>query len=82
MQEQLDEIIEAVVSFKRSSITPAFFKWRDKLYKINKVHLVHTSREGSQMLYHFSVSDNANYFQLTFNPYNLTWRITALYNEG
>lgn len=82
MHQELDEIVDAVVSFKANEIVPKFFKWRNRIYQVAKVHLVHTSRVGQQLLYHFSVSDQANYFQLTFNASNLSWHITALYTEG
>jgi len=82
MNDNLNEPIEVVVSFKGNEIVPKFFKWRNKFYQIAKVHLVHTSRIGQQLLYHFSVSDAANYFQLTFNSFNLSWRLTAIYNQG
>lgn len=77
--EKLDELIEVIVSFKKSEVVPQFFRWRNKIYKVNKVHLVHLSRIGRELLYHFSVSDSANYFQLTFNSYNLSWRLTNHY---
>ena len=79
MPEALDDLIEVVVSFKANKVVPNFFKWHNKVYQVVKVHLVHTSKVGQQLLYHFSVSDTANYFQLTFNPSNLSWRITNFY---
>jgi hypothetical protein len=82
MNQELNDIVDVVVSFKANEVVPKFFKWRQKIYQVNKVHLVHTSREGQQLLYHFSVSDAVNYFQLTFNSFNLSWRLTGLYNQG
>lgn len=80
MYDNINEPIEVVVSFKKGNVVPKFFFWRRKIYKVDKVHLVHTSKVGSQTLYHFSVTDKANYFQLVFNPVTLTWVLATLYN--
>ena len=82
MYDQINEPIEVIVSFKKNEIIPKVFSWRRKIYKVVKVHLVHTSRAGNQILYHFSVTDEANYFQLVFNPFNLSWMLETLYNNG
>jgi len=84
MYDQINEIIEVFVNFKKDNIVPKFFIWRRKMYKIGKVHLVHISKNGSQILYHFSVTDdcNLNYFQLAFNTCTLTWILEILYYSG
>lgn len=82
MYENINESIETVVSFKKNGVVPKFFSWRNKLYKVEKVHLVHTSQNGRQTLYHFSVTDKVNYFQLVFNPFTLSWVLASLYNNG
>jgi len=82
MYDQINEPIEVVVNFKSNEIIPKFFSWRRKIYKVAKVHLVHTSKVGNQILYHFSVTDETNYFQLVFNPFNLSWMLETLYNNG
>jgi len=81
MYDNINEPIEVVASFKDNEVIPKFFYWRRKMYKVIKVHLVHTSKIGNQILYHFSVTDEANYFQLVFNPFTLTWVLATLYNS-
>lgn len=82
MYDQINEVVEVLVSFKKNEIIPKIFNWRRKIYKIDKVHLVHTSKIGNQILYHFSVTDTTNYFELIFNPFTLTWTLGNLYNNG
>lgn len=82
MHDQINEPIEVIASFKKADIVPRLFVWRRKMYKIDKVHLVHTSQIGREMIYHFSVTDSANYFQLAFNPFNLSWMLETIYSEG
>ncbi|HLC63785.1 MAG TPA: hypothetical protein VJK25_00350 [Patescibacteria group bacterium] len=82
MYDQINEPVEVVASFKQNEIMPKFFVWRRKMYKVDKVHLVHTSRQGSHTLFHFSITGQNNYFQLVFNPFTLTWILASLYNNG
>ncbi len=82
MLEKLDEPIDIIVSFKSQKVMPAFFKWREKTYKIEKINLVHKERDGNDKIYYFSVSDNANFFRLAFFTRDLSWRIEELFYEG
>ena len=82
MLEKLDEAIEVAVQFKQNKVLPAFFKWRSKTYRVEKVNMVHKERDGNDKIYYFSVSDNANFFRLAFFTRDLSWKIQELYYEG
>lgn len=82
MHEALDEPINILVNFNGTRVIPLFFKWRNKKYKIEKLNLVHKKRDGNDTIYYFNVSDNANYFKLSFSLKNMNWKIEELYYEG
>ena len=82
MFEKLNEPIDILVKFNRNKVTPTFFKWRSKTYKIEKINLIHKERDGNDKIYYFSVSDNVNFFRLAFFTRDLTWRIQELFYEG
>jgi hypothetical protein len=82
MLEKLDEPVDVVVKFAGTSVMPAFFKWRGKTYKVEKLNLVHRERDGNDKIYYFSVSDNANFFRLAFFTRDLSWRLQELFYEG
>jgi hypothetical protein len=82
MYETIDEPIRVLVSFGQGQIKPLIFEWRDKRYKIDQVNLIHWQKAGNDKLYHFSVSDQANYFKLSFNTRDFNWRLEELYAEG
>ncbi len=82
MHEILNEPIEVLVKFAKAKVLPAFFKWRGKTYKIEKVNLVHHLRHGDDKTYYFSVSDNLNFFRLAFSTKDLSWKIEELYHDG
>ena len=82
MLEKLNDSIQVQVQFKKQVVTPQFFKWRNKTYRIEKINMVHKERDGNDKIYYFSVSDSANFFRLAFFTRDLSWRIQELYYEG
>ena len=82
MLEKVDEPIEVLVNFNKNKVIPTLFKWRGKIYHIEKLNLVHKQRQGNDKIYYFSVSNNANFFRLAFSTVDLSWRLEELYYEG
>jgi hypothetical protein len=85
MYEKINEPIEVLVKFNPSAssgqVVPAFFKWRAKTYRVEKVNLVHKERRGNDKIYYSSVSDNANFFRLAFSTGDLSWKLEELYYD-
>ncbi len=73
------EPVEVIVSFGRNGTFPHLLKWGQKTYRIAKVNLVHTIKEGAVRIYFFSVSDETNAWKLGFNTETLSWWIEDSY---
>ena len=57
---------------------PKWVNWKNRIYKIKKIGLHHTFREG-QTLYHvFSVVTETLFLRLVLNTDNLRWRLEAV----
>lgn len=82
MNESINENIDVIALFEQGRIKPLYFKWRNRKYKIKKVNLVHSSKKGSAVLYHFSVSDESNNYTLCFDSKDLSWELSEIYTEG
>jgi hypothetical protein len=82
MFEKINEPVEVMVKFYKRKVFPAFFRWRQKTYRVEKVNLVHHEGHGEDKIYYFSVSDNGNFFRLAFSTRNLGWKLEELYTEG
>jgi len=82
MYETINEPIKVLVSFAQQKMQPLVFSWRGRKYPIKKINLVHWQKQGNDKLYHFSVSDDANYFKLSFSTRDFSWRLEELYTEG
>jgi len=78
---ELSEPIDVWVLFRKNQIQPSVFFWKGRQIKIDKINLVHTSKNGSNLFYHFSVSGNNNYYRITFDQGRLEWILEAVDEE-
>lgn len=75
------EILEAIdvwVLFTKNKIQPAVFFWHGRQIKIDKINLVHTSKNGASLFYHFSVSSGDNFYRITFDTNKMKWILEAV----
>lgn len=77
----LHEPINVWVFFKGTVIQPYLFFWKGRQVKVDKINLVHTSRDDGSTVYHFSVSGGGNFYRLRFDLKNLKWFLEAV-EEG
>jgi hypothetical protein len=75
---ELSDPINVWAFFKKGAITPYVFFWNSRRIEIEKVNLVHQSREGNKTLYHFSVSSGGNFYRLGFDGTELKWILEAV----
>jgi len=82
MLEKLNEPVKVSVKFDFDRVFPVAFEWRQKTYTVEKVHLIHSERQGNDVIHYFSVTDSVNFFRLAFFTRDLSWRIEELYYDG
>ncbi len=75
---EISESINVWVLFKGNLIQPHIFFWKGRQIKVEKVNLVHTSKEGSNIFYYFSVSSGGNFYRLKFDTSKLNWILEAV----
>lgn len=81
MTEKINEPVEVLVKFQKNIVFPAFFRWRNRTYRIEKVNLVHRERLGENKVYYFSVSNDISFFRLAFSTRDLSWRLEEMHCE-
>lgn len=69
----LNDEINVWVFFKKNRFEPWIFFWNKRRIKIEKINLVHTSKNGSTIFHHFSVSAENNFYRLRFDSKELKW---------
>ena len=72
---KVQESINVWVLFKGSSIQPWCFFWKSRQIKVEKINLVHTSKQGANIFYHFSISSEGNFYRLKFDTGKLNWSL-------
>lgn len=70
---RLNESINVWVLFKGNLIQPLVFFWKNRQIKVDKINLVHTTKTGDSLFYHFSLSSGGNFYRLKFDLKNLKW---------
>ncbi len=84
----MSEIVNETVSVALASdqgkkqVFPYALYWRGRHYRLNKVGLHHTLREGRVLLHVFSVSDGNTFFRLVLNTETLTWKLLEVDDEN
>ncbi len=78
---EIFEPIDVWVLFTKNSFKPAVFFWKGRQIKVDKINLVHTSRNGATTFYHFSVSAGGNFYRLKFDTGKLKWFLEAVEEE-
>lgn len=70
MTEHLDEKVEVAMSTE-----PKWVRWKNRIYKVEKVGLHYTFREG-RVLYHiFSIITKTLFMKLRLDTETLKWRL-------
>lgn len=72
------EPIDVWVFFKGNLVQPYLFFWKSRQIKIDKTNLIHSSKNGDLLFYHFSVSSGSNFYRLRFDLLNMKWYLDAV----
>ncbi len=74
-----EERISVVASFGAPyKMRPVRFNWAGRLHDIREVTYSWTTHEGTDMLYHFSVTDGGALYELCFNSSSLRWHLRGV----
>ncbi|HBU70061.1 MAG TPA: hypothetical protein DEE98_06705 [Elusimicrobia bacterium] len=71
----INEIIDVAAVFKKNSVNPRWFVWKNRKYEIKEVSYIWNSRAGEKDLACFAVSDGATSFELSLDKNSLVWRL-------
>lgn len=72
----INELIAVDCVFQNSSMTPRFFQWRNRTYRITKINGRWQRRQGKFLTYCFAVSDeHNNAYEIEFNTEDMKWKM-------
>lgn len=70
---EVSEPVNVWVLFKGNLIQPLVFFWKNRQIKVDKINLIHTTKNGDSLFYHFSLSSGGNFYRLKFDLKILKW---------
>ena len=83
MKNLINEQVRVGVVFgKEQKIKPVWFKWQGRKHRINSVTYRWKSRLGSAVVYHFSVTDGVDLYELRYNTQSCIWQLAGVETEG
>lgn len=59
---------------------PRWVKWKGRIYKVEKLGLHHTYREGKTLYHTFSVATKTLFMKLVLDTETLNWELTDIEN--
>lgn len=81
--EDINDPIEVIVLFRGGKIRPVKFRWKDRVYKIERVNGGWVSDEGKNRFYHYSVmTEGPDVYEISYNSDRFSWRIDRVCMEG
>lgn len=75
---ELNEIIQVLAWFRNTKITPRWFIWRGRKYKIKQITYNWQERQGGAIINYFSVCSGADLYQISFNNTTSGWRLNKI----
>jgi hypothetical protein len=66
--------------FPHDKLRPVMFIWRNQEYRVRDITYVWRENRGESEIYHFTVSDGNNVFELCYHARSFDWSITGTYN--
>ncbi len=81
--EEPNEPVEVLTHFENGRVHPLRFRWRGRVYKVEKVHGNWSQPKGLEREHHFAVSaDNSDTFELVFDTTDFRWHVARVVTEG
>lgn len=77
MATDIKEVVKVVAVFDKG-MRPARFKWKGRVYSVKEVTCEWRSAKGSTQVLHFSVSDGASLYELSYNPSTMAWTLEGV----
>jgi hypothetical protein len=70
--------VSLIYDGKTKKSLPRSIIWKNRIYRVSKLGLHYTYKEGDKLLHIFSVISGTLFFKLEFDTSNLHWRIAEV----
>ncbi len=81
--EDISENIEVIAVFQAGKLKPLRFRWKGRVYRIQRVNGSWKSDEGAARFHHFSVmAEGPDVYEISYNPERFSWALDRVCMEG
>lgn len=77
MTTDIKETVTVVAVFDKG-MRPAKFKWNGRVYSVKEVTYEWKSAQGRAQVHHYSVTDGASLYELSYNPSTFVWTLEGV----
>jgi hypothetical protein len=81
VHEILNDLVDVRVDFAGRRVKPTSVRWGSREYPMERVNLIHSTKEGETRIFYFSVSDKSTFMKLRLDTSILEWRLVEIYSE-
>ncbi len=74
----INEQIQVAMLFRGSEVQPNAFLWNGHRYEVERILLLHKTKLGDVLRWHFSVAITGGSAELTFDTASLAWQLKSI----
>lgn len=75
----INEQVQVVMLFRSGEVRPAAFLWNGHRYEVTNVNLIHKTRLGDVLRWHFAVeTKDGGTARLAFDTLSLNWQLESI----
>lgn len=76
---EIGEQIQVAMLFRDDEVRPSAFLWNGHRYEVERILLLHKTRLGNVLRWHFSVAVAGGNAELSFDTASLAWHLEKIY---
>ncbi len=81
MYEEIKEQIVVAAVFRNGHALPRSFLWKGRKYLVDQINLEHEEKRGNNIIFCYSLTSSGNFYELSFDNINLTWKLERVWQE-
>jgi hypothetical protein len=77
--EEIGDKVDVIAMFTGGKIQPLKFRWKERVYRVERINGEWISDQGQTRFYHFSImTTGPDVYEITFNIQNRVWILSRV----
>ncbi|MFO0794052.1 MAG: hypothetical protein U0586_08300 [Candidatus Brocadiaceae bacterium] len=74
--------VGAIFGDNKKKLKPVWFVWSGQKYDIREITYIWTEKAGKSSIHHFTVTDGANLFDISYSADTIVWTLHSIETAG